>query len=317
MSRRLIIAVLLVFASSIPLLAQAQMQPQKQTARQALIEMFLGKGPEDFLKHLPEETRAALIHKGDSPQSSWLLRFAVLGRELNSPGQHIETFDIGPTLLVIDSSNSGERLEIMVDHDSFTGDSDQIELSIQYSKDGQLEALPVIPSFTFTMAQEKEIWRLTEITAAADIPLTDPTYLKGLRHKQNQQNEFMVQMRMGTVAAAESRYASQHPGKGFACSIQSLFPAEQSTDSEIGGVVALQPSNDAWNGYRFTMSVCDGSPALKYRVTAVPADDDDEEMHAFCSDESGVVRSIAADHSSACFSDGQPFSKNGQNNGVE
>ncbi|HUO13479.1 MAG TPA: hypothetical protein VMX38_00720 [Verrucomicrobiae bacterium] len=317
MPRKLIIALVSTFASCIPLLAQTQTQPQKQTARQALIEMFFAKSPDDFLKHLPEETRRTLIHKGDSPQASWLLRFAVLGQQLNSPGQHIETFDVGPTLLVVDNGKGSERFEVTVEHDSFTGDSDEIQLSVQYSKNGQPVALPVIPSFTFTLSQEKEIWRLTDVRAAADVPLTDPDYLKGLRHEQNEQNEMIVRMRMSMITAAETRYAAQHVGKGFTCSVQALFPGEQSDGSAAGNSLGLQPNNDAWNGYQISMSACDGSPALKYRVTAVPVDDEDDEMQAFCSDESGVIRSITADKSSSCFSDGQPLTKETSDNVVE
>lgn len=41
--------------------------PEEQTARQALIEMFLGKRPDDFAKHLPQETRRMLVRRGETP----------------------------------------------------------------------------------------------------------------------------------------------------------------------------------------------------------------------------------------------------------
>src|SRR5258708_4322202 len=37
--------------------AQTPAPPPPQSARQALIEMFVGKGPDDFVKHLPEDAR--------------------------------------------------------------------------------------------------------------------------------------------------------------------------------------------------------------------------------------------------------------------
>ncbi len=180
MPRTLLIAVLFTLATTGAFFAQSPTEPPKQTARQALIEMFLGKAPDDFVKHLAEETRRTLIHKGDTEEASWPLRFAMLGRQMNSPNEHVETFDVGPTLLVM-KEGTRERIEILVEHDSFSGDSDEIELSLQYYENGKAVALPVIPRFNFTFAQEKDIWRLTEITAAAHIPLTDPDYLKGLR----------------------------------------------------------------------------------------------------------------------------------------
>ena len=78
---------------------------------------------------------------------------------------------------------------MIVEHDSLLGEDDEIELSVHYYKDGQLQPLPVVPDLTFTLKQEKEIWRLTEVTAAAHVPLTDPDYLKGLRKQQNEANE--------------------------------------------------------------------------------------------------------------------------------
>ena len=47
--------------STISSLAQTQ-APPPQTARQALIEMFLSKNPDAFTKHLPAVASKALIH---------------------------------------------------------------------------------------------------------------------------------------------------------------------------------------------------------------------------------------------------------------
>lgn len=306
MPRKLIIALVVTLTSGLPILAQSPSQPPKQTARQALVEMFLGKGPDDFVKHLPEETRRTLIHKGDTPEASWPLRFAMIGRQFNSPSEHWETFDVGPTLLVINEGGGHERIEVLVEHDTFTGESDEIELSVQYYKDGQPVALPIIPRFIFTLAQEKEIWRLTEITAAAHIPLTDPDYLKGLRERQNEQNETTALMRFSMIAGAETQYAAKHPDQGFACTLQSLFAREQTSASEAADSDQFDQGNEEWNGYRFTISACEGSPTSKYRVTAVPLDDD-ANMKTFCADESGVIKFIAGGKPSSCFSHGQPL----------
>jgi len=50
-----------MFGGCISLPAQTS-SPPPQTARQALIEMFLSKNPENFARHLPDAARQSLIH---------------------------------------------------------------------------------------------------------------------------------------------------------------------------------------------------------------------------------------------------------------
>jgi len=286
--------------------AQTVTPPPPQSARQALIEMFLGKGENDFQKHLPDATRQTLIHKGEDPDSSVILKISTVGRQLVAQGQHIETFDEGPTLLVSQETNGNEKIEVLVDHDSLMGENDEIELAINYYKDGQPQSLPVIPRLTFTFAQEKEIWKLTEITAAAHVPLTDPDYLKGLRQQQDEANESAARMRVTVMSGAETNYAGKHPERGYACTLSNLFAQDAAAGTEGGG--AYYPpdyANEESGGYRFTISGCEGTPASKYRVTAVPIDSDST-LKTFCSDESGTVKFVTGGKSSSCFSRGQP-----------
>lgn len=315
--------------SSAPLIAQGTTQnlndAPKQTARQALIEMFLGKNPDDFTKHLSEDTRRVLIHKGDTPEGSWALRLAEIGREVTAQGRHVETFDDGPLILVVEES-SNEKLEVAVEHDSFMGESDEIELSIKYSKDAQETPLPVVPRFIFTMQQEKDIWRLTEVTAAAHIPLTDPDYLKNLRKLQDGSNEGMIQMRINMIVGAEKAYAAQHPDHGYSCDLSKLFqqdpassaPVQAGQNADDSGAeqqaapapnmfgATQQP--ELWNGYHFTLSGCAGAPASSYVVTAAPEDPDPSpDTKTFCADESGTVKFLTGGKPSSCISNGQPL----------
>lgn len=327
MLRNLVRTFFVGFVCAGTLFAQNLNEPPKQTARQALIEMFLGKGPDDFVKHLPEKARGALIHKGDTPEGSWALRLAEIGRTIGAQGQHVETFDTGPTILVMADREGHEKLEISVEHDSLMGESDEIELSIKYFRDGQEIALPVVPRFIFALQEEKEIWRLTEVTAAAHMPLTDPDYLKNLRKLQNQSNEVMIQMRVNAIVGAENAYAATHPDRGYACNLSTLFGQEKIAQAEVQRQLSgedtgeAQPAlaanffdpgqqNEVWNGYRFTLSACEGSPASKYLLIAAPAEPEpDTEMKTFCADESGVVKFSTSGKSSSCTNSGQPLSQ--------
>lgn len=298
------LCVLAITLAGTALTAQNLQTPPPQSARQALIEMFLGKGENDLAKHLPDITRKALIRKDESPESSIVLRIAAIGRSMAAQGRTVETFDTGPNILVTEEPDH-ERVEIAVEHDSLMGDQDEVELSVHGYKDGQEEHLPVIPRLIFTLQQEKDVWRLTEITVAGHIPLTDPDYLKGLRKQQDETNEQMAQMRMNMIVNQQKAYSAARPEIGYACTLSSLVP--EKTDSTAGeGGATFDPGqgSEQWNGYRFTLNGCGGTPSSKYRLAAVPIDSDSTGK-TFCADESGKVKFVTSGKPSTCFSSGQ------------
>jgi hypothetical protein len=286
------------------LTAQNLETPPPQSARQALIEMFLGKGENDLAKHLPDITRKALIHKDESPESSILLRVAAAGRSMAAQGRTLETFDTGPNILVTEQSDH-ERVEVAVEHDSLMGDQDEIELSVHAYKDGQEENLPVIPRLIFTMKQEKDVWQLTEITVAGHMPLTDPDYLKGLRKQQDEANEQMAQMRMNMIVNGQKAYSAAHPEVGYACALSSLVPQKtESTGDEGNASFDPGQGSEQGNGYRFILNGCGGTPASKYHLAAVPIDSESTGK-TFCADESGKIKFVNSGKPSSCFSGGQ------------
>jgi hypothetical protein len=285
--------------------AQESTPPPQQSARQALIEMFMGKGSDDFTKHLPDEARKALIRKGEPAESSLVLRIAAMGREGTELGGRIDTFDTGPNILISEDPNHVQKIEVAVEHDSVVGEEDEIELSVHLYKDGQPESLPVVPSLIFRLKQENEIWKLAELTVQAHMPLTDPDYLQGLREQQNQASEQAAQSRMAMIAQAETTYAANHGDLGYSCTLANLFPPSAS-----GQVADSVPGldNEERSGYRFSLSGCDGAPASKYRLMAVPVDPEST-MKVFCADESGTIKFVAGDNKASCFGDGKPASE--------
>ena len=230
-----------------------------------------------------------------------MLKVASAAHEIATdlPGK-AETFDAGPDILVSEDEAGHERVEIAVEHDSLNGEEDEIELSVHYFKEGQPEELPVIPSLIFTLKQQKEVWRLTAVTASAHVPLTDPDYLKGLRKQQNEANESAAQSRLAMIVQAETQYAANHADKGYSCSMASLFPQPELS----GGDVAYVPgfTNEPLNGYRFALSGCEGSPVTRYRITATPIEVESE-MKTYCVDQSGTMKSLRG-KSSTCFREG-------------
>jgi hypothetical protein len=306
---------MLAVSASLPAQTSPAATPTPQTARQALLEMFLSKTDDAFTKHLTDDARQTLIRKGETPETSAILRIATLGRQLMAQSEHPETFETGPTLLLSEQKNQLEKIEVNVERDSLIGDSDEIELSVHYYKNGQLQSLPVVPSLTFTFQQEKEVWKLTEVTASAHVPLTDPDYLKGLRKQQDEANEGQAQMRLSIIAGAETTYQAKHPDLGYSCSLQTLFARDPNASPGDANLVydPGQGSGD-WNQYHFALTGCEGNPATKFHVTATPADAD-AGMKTFCSDESGAIKFVQSEKPSSCLSRGKPV--NSGNEGAD
>jgi hypothetical protein len=300
---------LAAFAGIVPSHAQTPTQPPAppQTARQALIEMFMGKSPDAFVKHLPSAASRALIRKGESPETSAVQKISIIGRQLAAQG-HAETFDEGPMLLVSEQEEGKQKVktEVTVERDNLMGENDEIEVSIHVYRDGEPEFLPVIPRLIFTMTQEKDVWRLTEATLAAHVPLTDPEYLKGVRKQENQVNESIASSRVTMIASAEARYVSKYPDRGYSCNMTDLFgksdpgnTSDQASENYAPGLIG-----DESSGYHFSLAGCDGKSASKFHITAVPIESDSG-MKAFCADESGTVRFELNGKGASCLSRGQ------------
>ena len=294
-----------LFAWLLPLLLlstlNAQVPPSPQTARQALIEMFFGTAPNHLEKHLPDTTRNAFKRMSGAGGISMLDEFSAFANMAKSGGPKFETFDSGPTLLRAEEPEQNEKTEITVESDNLSGDEDQIEVTLQMTKEGTEQTLPFIPHFTFVMKTEADVWRLNELIAEVRVPLADPDFLKNIEQRNGKQNEQGVQMALHVITGAESSY---HAAKGtYACSLSGLMARGQGNNS---GTVALNgPFGDLATGkhagYVYVISGCDGS---QYKVVAEP-ETNNSGQRAFCSDESGAMRAASDGKATTCLSSGE------------
>jgi hypothetical protein len=294
---------LLLIALVLPaaLHGQTVNQPPPQNARQALLEMFLSKDPAKFERHLFNATRQTLIRKGDNPATSLVGRIASLGQELQAVSEHLETFETGPTLLISENRNGRDKIEVTVESDVLLGEEDEIELSIHPYKDGQPEAWPVVPRLIFSMKQEKEIWKLSEVTLSAHAPLADPEYLKNIRKLLNEEDEIRAITSVNALVVAEKAYADGHPTLGYTCALVDL-----GSKGGLYSMVGPELASGQANGYVFAITGCDGPPATKFRVGAVPSDPD-AGMRTFCADQSGTLRFSTDGSAKNCLRSGQPI----------
>jgi len=293
---------LAVLVSSVNAQTAPSQPAPPQTARQALIEMFFGQAPDHLEKHLPDITRQSLQKLGGANGESGFGALSLLAMQARAGGKKLETFDTGSTLFTAEESVAGntEKVDLTVERDDFVADEDQIELALHVTRGGKEETLPFIPRFTFSMKMESGIWRLNEVSVAVRVPLADPAFLKSMEERQLQQNEQTALTSIRVVLAAQKSY--QAAQGSFACTLSALGSRGQ----EAGGprhtyLHDSQLAGGKKNGYAFSISGCDAS---HYRVVAEP-ELPDSGQRAFCSDESGAVRSSADGKAATCLASGE------------
>jgi hypothetical protein len=310
----------------------AAAQPAPQTARQALLEMLFSKTPGTFEKHLPQVTRAALHKAGTTSGTPLLAGFSALTSQL-SHGQQLQTFEAGPTLLSFEDPQARSKFEVTVERDDLRGEEDEIELSFRSFKDGATQTAGAKFRLTLAMKQEAGTWCLNEVSAAVGVSLTDPEFLKGVAAKltpattgvgvqpiagglppmtamsgMTVANEASAVGALRTLNAAEVTYVASFPGRGFTCELSDLGGMGAGGGPTEHQAMLIDPrlASGKKNGYIFALSGCDGTPASRYSVIAMPADPASG-TRAFCSDESAVIRFSAAGKAASCGSLGQPL----------
>ena len=322
----------LLFTTSLFAVPSDSAQLAPQTARQALLEMFFGKTPGTFESHLPQATRAALRKAGTTSGASMLSGFSMLTGQLNSRGQQLQTFEAGPTLVLLENPDAHSKFEITVERDDLRADEDEIELSFHGSKDGETQTAGAKFRLTITMKQEAGSWRLNEISMTIGMSLTDPAFLKAMTtnmrtsHDGGQpslgrrSDKFTPMSRMiaanesaavggvRTLNTAEITYAASFPAHGFTCTLSDLGGMGSGSGVTEHQAMLIDPrfAGGKKNGYLFAFSGCDGTPASRYSVTAVPADPTSG-TRAFCSDESAAIRFSADGKATSCLAIGKPL----------
>ena len=312
----------------------ANAQPAPQTARQALLEMFFSKTPGTFEKHLPQATWAALRSAGTTSTPSLLSGFSAFTGQLTARGQQLQTFEAGPTLLLIEDSQTHTKFEITVERDDLRGDEDEIDLAFHGSKDGETQTAGAKFGLTFTMRQEAGSWRLNDIAVTIGVSLTDPDFLKALTTKLNPANstsaathapvsgftnlspnsalipanEAAAIAGVRTLNTAEITYAATFPGQGFTCTLSDLGGMGSGSGAAEHHAMLVDPrlASGKKNGYVYALSACEGNPASRYSITAAPANPASG-TRAFCSDESAVIRFSADGKADSCISLGKPL----------
>jgi hypothetical protein len=322
-------------------LLSASAQPVPQTARQALLEMFFSKTPGTFEKHLPQATREALRKARANSGASMLDGFSLMTSQLTAQGQQLQTFEAGPTLILIEDPRLRSKFEITVERDDLRGDEDEIELSFHGYKDGETQTAGAKFRFTLTMKQEAGSWRLNEITVAVGVSLTDPELLKTMATRlkptitstgssqitasapstfseptlapttvdpMRAANEASAAGALRMLNTAEVTYAASYPQHGFTCALSDMGGMGSGGGPTEHQAMLIDPrlASGKKNGYVFKIGGCGVIPASTYSISAVPADLNSG-TRAFCSNESAVIRFSLDGKADSCLRTGQPL----------
>jgi hypothetical protein len=327
--RQLAAVIFSLILSSAGLWAKNATQEAPQTARQALMEMFFSKESGTFLKHLPAVTRATLEKSG---ALATVQQYSVLAGQFQTQGKSFQTFETGPVMLATEDPKTGQKVEIVVDNDSLQGDQDDIELTFRTYKDNQAQKTPFMPRLVFSMKTESGLWRLNNIAITINLPLADPDLLQritdGMKaraagagsqiHVQgmgqvpgqiptgNFGNDASTLAALRKILTAETTYAASYPAVGYTCTLTDLdgFGAAEANEHQAM-LISSGLASGKHLGYIFALSGCAGTPATSFRLTAAPIGDS-YGRRAFCSDQSGAVRSSADGSPATCLSTGTP-----------
>jgi hypothetical protein len=103
--------------------------------------------------------------------------------------------------------------------------------------------------------------------------------------------------RVRSIAAAEEQFVKAHPDIGYTCTLSQLAPNEQITR-------LLKDGKD--NGYIFKIAGCGSmKPNSTYQIIARPLHSG---LPAYCSDQSGILRSDGGGSVEKCMAQETPLS---------
>lgn len=131
-----------------------------------------------------------------------------------------------------------------------------------------------------------------------------PSFLRFLLapHSRLYGNEASAVTKLRSVVALQNEYAKKHVAKGFACELLLLKPMEAQQD-EYDPLRFL--TTGTASGYKYSISNCRADAQgvfVQYQITAIPIEQGRTGRHAFCTDQSGVLRYDPEGSATDCLS---------------
>jgi hypothetical protein len=298
-----------------------QLQVVTQTPRQAVIELLTGDQAA-AKSHLTVEVQKQIAASGNSNASlGGMSLLGMMNMAKGTGGPEFQVFETGPILFSVDNQKDRQKIELRVESNVVRGETADLDLSLHTFKDGIEESLPVGFRILLGLKQQQGIWRLNAITFSAKLPIGDPrlfdpatwnrTMMAGRAigvgggdfGASNVPEKIPIARAVKMVGMAENVYSKKHPGAGFTCNLADLVNVGKGFDNgEPYTYLDPEFATGVYNGYRFTLSSCAGSPAASFQVVAEPVKGSGK---AYCSDASNTLRTSDDGHGATCLVSGR------------
>ena len=322
--RAAILFFIFFFTLSTSILYAQPQAPPPQTARQALLEIITG-GRVAAMRHLTVEMQKSLQAKNNKNLAQDLAVFD----EIKAGSAAVQTFDTGQVLLSLNEPGSDEKLEVHVESDDLSGDTDNIELSFHQFRDGVEQDLPytaLLSNFTIGMKRQENIWRLNEVSIGIKVPVGDPALLEKINKSMDRRGmvggkvatggdgkpepqQMSISQTVMMLGFAESGYAQAHPEAGFTCSLADL------TEANAFNVDERILKGEPYNGYKFTLSGCQGKPAETFHLVAEPLVPT-AGAKAYCTNATRTIRTSDDGRGATCLASGKTASSGSSHESV-
>jgi len=294
----------------------------EQSPRQALIEMISG-GEAPFKKHLTVEMQSKLQNMMKSSPDNAPSPLQALTGANAAGGNNIQAFDIGPILFAFNNPQQHERYEVEIDSEDQRGEEDTLGLSLHLMRNGVEREIPVGLKILARLKRQAGIWRLTAVNLNASLPVGDPRILEkswwgpalaaasGMADDGTSSSPVVMDERpkmnplraVRMIGMAENLYAQRHPGSGYTCALSDLVNIGKGMDEEgMYKFMDAEFADGLYNGYRFTITGCDRSPAKSFRVIAEPVGGRGK---AYCSDNTNNLRAADDGRGVTCLAAGK------------
>ena len=289
-----------------------------------MIEMITG-GEKAIEKHLTLEIQQMIAENSKKKGSAGILANGLSMNLAGLPlmGKDLQTFDTGPVFLTYNDRREKQKIEARVENDDLRGEEDEVQLSFHIFQDGQEQTIAYMPSITVTMKRQEGIWRLNQIGGSVKLAVGDPEFFRSLDRQESSSRvtasgpvgvraentretpsfQSSPSIAVSTLAFAESSYAQQHPDIGFTCNLADLMN-DKDPSVAYGGLLDPQITTGTANGYRYSISGCEGKPAEVFHLVAEPLVPGNG-AKAYCTNATHILRSADDGRGNTCLTAGK------------
>jgi hypothetical protein len=310
------------------LLASFAVAQAPQSPRQALLEMIRATSPDQIDKHTPDVLLQEMAKLPPDVRQRHRQSMMFLSTLMAMSPNSVQTYATGPIFAVAQNPTNGTRVEITVERDEMTSNTDLLEFGLHVAKEGKEEALPFEPRIMVEMKLERNIWKLSRLGGSAMLQLDDPKIaaliVKGMQEQAKKQAavtvfppsarvaprttaESGVVNSLRSLGGAEATYAATFPNVGYTCELSDLGGQNsgQAPNEHAAQLIGPALEANARYGYKIAIAGCGTVPSAAYRIVAIPTQKGLGHP-VYCTDQSAVIRSIEQNAAEQCLTRGRP-----------